>query len=92
MKKFVIERDIPAVGSLEREQLRGAAQKSNDVLKDLGTGIQWVQSYVTPDKLFCIYVARDEALVRDHARISGFPATHVYEVKKVIDPTTATAA
>ena len=92
MKKYVIEREIPAVGSLEREQLRGAAQKSNDVLKDLGTGIQWVQSYVTADKLFCIYLARDEAIIRDHARISGFPATRIYEVKRVIDPTTATAA
>lgn len=92
MKKFVIERDIPAVGSLEREQIRAAAQKSNDVLKDLGTGIQWVQSYVTADKLFCIYVARDEQIVRDHARISGFPATRIYEVKRVIDPTTAVAA
>ena len=92
MKKYVIERDIPAVGSLEREQIRAAAQKSNDVLKDLGTGIQWVQSYVTADKLFCIYLARDEQIVRDHARISGFPATRIYEVKRVIDPTTAVAA
>jgi hypothetical protein len=92
MKKFVIERDIPAVGSPEREQIRAAAQKSNDVLKDLGTGIQWVQSYVTADKLFCIYLARDEQIVRDHARISGFPATRIYEVKRVIDPTTAMAA
>jgi hypothetical protein len=92
MKRFVIERDIPAVGSLEREQIRAAAQKSNDVLKDLGTGIQWVQSYVTADKLFCIYLARDEQIIRDHARISGFPATRVYEVKRVIDPTTAVAA
>lgn len=92
MRKYVIERDIPAVGSLEREQLCAAVQKSNDVLKDLGTGIQWVQSYVTADKLFCIYLARDEQIIRDHARISGFPATRIYEVKRVIDPTTAMAA
>ena len=92
MKKYVIEREIPAVGSLEREQLRAAAQKSNDVLRDLGTNIQWIQSYVTADKLFCVYLGRDEQIVRDHARISGFPATRIYEVKRVIDPTTATAA
>ena len=92
MKKFVIERDIPAVGSLERDELRAAAQKSNSVLNDLGTAIQWVQSYVTADKLFCVYLARDEAIIKDHARLSGFPASRIYEVKRVIDPTTATAA
>jgi len=92
MQRYLIERDIPAIGSLEREQIRAAAQKSNDVLKDLGTGIQWVQSFATPDKLFCVYLARDEAIVRDHARISGFPATRIYQVKRVVDPTTPTAA
>ena len=91
MKKYVIERDIPAVGSLEREQLRAAAQKSNDVLRDLGPAIQWVQSYVTADKLFCIYLARDEAIIKEHARISGFPATRITEVRAMFDPTTASA-
>lgn len=89
MKRYVIERDIPGAGSLEREQLRQAAAKSNSVLKDLGTDIQWEHSYVTGDKLFCIYLAKNEELIHQHAKISGFPATKVTEVSKVIDPTTA---
>jgi enamine deaminase RidA (YjgF/YER057c/UK114 family) len=90
MKRFVIEREMPKVGTLAREQLREAAQKSNAVLHDLGPDIQWVESYVTPDKIYCVYVAKDEALVRKHANISGFPANSIAEVKRVIDPTTAT--
>ena len=89
MKKYVIERDIPAVGTFEREQLRGAAQKSNEVLAQLGPDIQWVESYVAGDKTFCIYLAKDEAIIRKHAEISGFPATKITEVRKMIDPTTA---
>lgn len=89
MKKYVIERDIPAVGTFEREQLRGAAQKSNEVLAHLGPDIQWVESYVAGDKTFCIYLAKDEAIIRKHAEISGFPATKITEVRKMIDPTTA---
>jgi hypothetical protein len=89
MKRFIIEREIPKVGTLEREQLRAAAQKSNDVLAQLGPDIQWVQSYVADDKLFCVYLARDENLIHKHAAISGFPATKVTEIGKVIDPTTA---
>jgi Protein of unknown function (DUF4242) len=91
LRKFIIERDIPKVGTLEREQLRGAAAKSNDVLRQLGPDIQWVESYVADDKTFCVYLARDEAIIHKHAEISGFPASKVTEVKKMIDPTTAAA-
>ena len=87
LRKFIIERDIPAVGSLEREQLRGAAAKSNDVLRQLGPDIQWLESYVAADKTFCVYLAADEGIIRKHAEISGFPATKVTEVRKIIDPT-----
>jgi hypothetical protein len=89
MKKYIIEREIPKVGSLEREQLRDAAAKSNYVLRQLGTDIQWVESYVTADKLFCVYLAEDETLIHRHAQASGFPATTVTEISKTIDPTTA---
>jgi hypothetical protein len=91
MKKFIIERDIPRVGTFEREQLRGAAAKSNEVLRQLGSDIQWVESYVADDKTFCVYLAKDEAIIHKHAQISGFPATKITEVKKMIDPTTATS-
>ena len=89
MKRFVIERDMPGVGTLAREQLREAAQKSNAVLHQLGPDIQWVESYVTGDRIYCVYMAKDEALVHKHAQISGFPANKVSEVRRVIDPTTA---
>jgi hypothetical protein len=88
MRKFIIERDIPQVGSLEREQLRGAAAKSNEVLRQLGPDIQWVESFVAADKTFCVYLAKDEAIINQHAQISGFPATKITEVRKMIDPTT----
>jgi len=91
MKRFVIEREIPGVGTLERDQLREAAQKSNSVLHQLGTDIQWVHSYVTQDRIYCIYLANDAALIRKHAEMSGFPASKVTEVKRVIDPSTAAA-
>ena len=84
----MIERDIPAVGTLDREQLRGAAAKSNDVLRELGPDIQWVESYVAGDKTFCVYLAKDETIIRRHAEISGFPATRITEISKMIDPTT----
>jgi hypothetical protein len=87
-RKFIIERDIPKVGSFEREQLRGAA-KSNEVLAQLGSDIQWIESYVAADKTFCVYLAKDEAVIRKHAEISGFPATKITEIRKMIDPTTA---
>jgi len=88
LRKFIIERDIPSVGSLEREQLREAAGKSNGVLKQLGPDIQWVESYVAADKTFCVYLAKDEDIIRKHAEISGFPASKITEVRKMIDPTT----
>jgi Protein of unknown function (DUF4242) len=88
LRKFIIERDIPQVGSLEREQLRGAAAKSNGVLNQLAPDIQWVESYVADNKAFCVYLAKDEAIIRKHADMSGFPATQITEVKKMIDPTT----
>ena len=90
MRKFIIERELPAIGSAERQALREAAQKSNAVLKQLGPDIQWVESYVAADKTFCVYLAQDEAIIRKHAEISGFPASKITEVRKMIDPTTAT--
>lgn len=92
LRKFIIERDIPAVGTLERDQLRGAAAKSNATLRELGPDIQWVESYVADNKTFCVYLARDEAIIHRHAEISGFPATRVTEIHRMIDPTTEQAA
>jgi hypothetical protein len=92
LRKFIIERDIPKVGTFEREQLRQAAGKSNEVLRQLGPDIQWVESYVAQDKTFCVYLAKDEAVICKHAEISGFPASKITEVSKMIDPTTEKAA
>jgi hypothetical protein len=89
MKEYLIEREIPKVGTLEREQLREAAARSNQVLRQLGPDIQWVESFVAADKTFCVYLAADEALIHRHAQISGFPASTVTEISKIIDPTTA---
>jgi hypothetical protein len=89
LRRFIIERDIPNVGSLEREQLREAAAKSNAALRQLAPDVQWVESYVAANKTFCVYLASDEAVIRKHAEISGFPATQITEVRKTIDPTTA---
>jgi hypothetical protein len=91
LRKFIIERDIPKVGTFELDQLRAAAAKSNDVLQQLSPDIQWVESYVSDDKTFCVYLAKDEAVIRRHAEISGFPATKITAVKRMIDPTTAAA-
>jgi hypothetical protein len=88
LRKFIIERDIPAVGTLEREELRAAAAKSNEALRSIGPDIQWQESYVAENKTFCVYLAKDEATIRKHAELSGFPATKVTEVRKMIDPTT----
>jgi hypothetical protein len=88
MNKYMIERDIPKVGTLEREQLRAAAAKSNEVLRQLGPDIQWLESFVAADKTFCVYLAKDEAIIHRHAELSGFPATKVTQIGKMIDPTT----
>ena len=88
MKRYVIERNIPGVGKLDAEQLKGAAQTSNAALAKLPE-VQWVQSYVVDDKTFCIYLAESEKAVQEHAKLSGFPATKVTEVKAIIDPMTA---
>ena len=89
MRKFVIEREIPAVGSLEREELKGAAAKSNEVLAELAPDIQWQHSYLAGDRTFCVYLAKDESVIQKHAELSGFPANRVVEITKMIDPTTA---
>ena len=89
MPKYVIEREIPGAGQLSAEELSGISQKSCGVLSDLGPQIQWVESYVTDDKIYCVYIAANEALVREHAAQGGFPANSVAEVRNVIDPTTA---
>jgi hypothetical protein len=85
----MIERDIPAIGSAERDQLRAASAKSNEVLAKLAPDIQWEHSYVAGDKTFCVYLAKDEAVIRKHAELSGFPASKITAVGKMIDPTTA---
>ena len=89
MPKYVIERDIAGAGKLTPDQLQGISQKSCGVLQKLGPQIQWVQSYVTDDKIYCVYIAPDEATVREHAKQGGFPANRVSEVRGMIDPTTA---
>ena len=89
MRKYIIEREIPTVGSFNAEQFCGAAITSNAAIKKLGTDIQWVQSNVTADKLFCIYIATDEEVIRRHAELSGFPASKITEVTGIIDPATA---
>ena len=88
MPKFVIEREIPNAGKLSPEELRGISQKSCGVLRNLGPQIQWVQSYVTDDKVYCIYIAPNKEMVQEHAKQGGFPANRISEVKSVIDPTT----
>src|SRR5947207_3229818 len=91
MPKYLIEREIPDAGKLSAEQLQAISQKSCGVLQELGPSVQWVHSYVTDDKIYCVYIAPDEALVREHAARGGFPANRISEVKQVIDPTTAEA-
>ena len=89
MPKFVIEREIPGAGSMTAEQLQAVSQKSCSVLRNLGPQIQWLQSYVTDNKIYCVYIAPNEELVREHARQGGFPANSVAQVRRIIDPTTA---
>jgi hypothetical protein len=91
MPKFVIEREIPGAGSLSAEQLQAISQTSCGVLRKLGSEIQWLHSYVTGDKIYCVYIAPNEELVREHAKQGGFPANRISQVKTIIDPTTADA-
>ena len=89
MPKFVIEREIPGAGKLSSNDLQSISKKSCGVLRELGPQVQWVHSYVTDDKIYCVYIAPDQAAVRKHAELGGFPANSIAEVRSVIDPTTA---
>lgn len=89
MPKYVIERDIPGAGNLSSDELQGVSQKSCGVLKEMGPSIQWVQSFVTDDKVYCTYIAPNMEAIKEHAQKGGFPANKIAEVKQVIDPTTA---
>jgi hypothetical protein len=89
MPKFIIEREIPGAGNLSAQELQAISQKSCGVLSNMGPQIQWVESYVTNDKVYCVYIAPNEEMVREHAEQGGFPANRISEVKSVIDPTTA---
>ena len=89
MPKYVIERELPGAGKLSTQELRAISQKSCGVLSNLGPSIQWLQSYVTDDKIYCVYIAPNEEIVREHAQQGGFPANSVSEVRMIIDPTTA---
>ena len=89
MKKYVIEREIPKIGMLNAEQLRASAAKSCEALDQLGADIQWLESFVAADKTFCVYLAKDEQIIKRHAELSGFPATTITEISTNIGPTTA---
>ena len=89
MPKYIIEREIPGAGKLTSEQLQGISQKSCGVLRKLGSEIQWIESYVSDDKIYYVYIAPNEAMIREHAKQGGFPANRVSVVKRMIDPTTA---
>ncbi len=89
MRRYVIEREVPSIGSLNAEQLQGAAAKSCAALNEIGPKVQWIESYVAADKTFCIYLAEDEAAIRKHSELSGFPANIITEVRTMMDPTTA---
>lgn len=92
MRKYVIEREIPSVGQMTDDQFCAAAAKSNGVISELAPDVQWVESYVADDRLFCVYLARNEELVQRHAKISGFPATRIVPINRTIDPLTANGA
>ena len=89
MPKYVIEREIPGAGNLSPQELQGISEKSCSVLQNLGPQIQWLHSYVTADKIYCIYIAPNEEMIREHAKQGGFPANRISEIKTTIDPTTA---
>ena len=89
MPKFLIEREIPGAGEMSPQQLQGVAEKSCSVLRELGPQIQWLQSYVTDNKIYCVYIAPNQEMVREHAKRGGFPANSISEIREIIDPTTA---
>jgi hypothetical protein len=89
MPKYIIERDIPGAGQLSPAELQGISQKSCGILRSMGSSIQWLESYVTADKVYCVYIAENEELIREHAIQGGFPANHIAEIKTIIDPTTS---
>ena len=89
MPKYLIEREVPGVGNLSAQDMQGLSQKSCSVLQNMGPQIQWVQSYVTGDKIYCVYIAPNEEMIREHAKQGGFPANRISEIKSMIDPTTA---
>jgi cell division inhibitor SulA len=89
MPKFLIERELPCAGQLSAADLKGISQKSCSILQELGPQIQWLQSYVTADKIYCVYLAPNEEIIREHAKRGGFPANRISEIKSVIDPATA---
>lgn len=89
MPKYVIEREIPGAGNMSPQELQGVSQKSCSVLQNLGPQIQWLESFVTPDKIYCVYIAPSEDMIRAHAQQGGFPANRISEIKTIIDPTTA---
>jgi hypothetical protein len=91
MPKFVIEREIPGLGDMSDQQMQAVSEKSCSVLRNLGPRIQWLHSYATQDKLYCVYIAPDEETIREHARQGGFPANNIAKILRVIDPTTAEA-
>lgn len=91
MRKFVIEREIPGIGGADSNQLRDIARKSNGILESLGSDIQWLETFVAGDKCYCVYLAKDEAIIRKHAEKGGFPANRISEVKRMIEPATALA-
>lgn len=92
LQRYIIERDIPQVGSLKSQELSGAAGKSNAALSELAPKVQWLESFVAADKTFCVYLAADEAAIRKHAELSGFPASKITPISKIIDPTTERAS
>jgi hypothetical protein len=92
MPKFLIERELRGAGSMPKDQLQAVSEKSCSVLRNLGPQIQWVESYVTDNKIYCVYIAPNEEMVREHARLGGFPANRISEIKTIIDPTTAEKA
>jgi hypothetical protein len=89
MPKFIVEREIPKAGKLSQEELKGISQKSCEILDEMGTKIQWIESFVTNDKVYCVYIAPSEVMIREHAAKGGFPADSISEIKSVISPVTA---